>query len=210
LPQYLSPAQLEEGRKRPESGLVYQRYDAYRPGTITLAVGDTIRLLGGGKGADGRELDNGAIYTVTAFRGGNIEALSADGKTTRLIGGDFGKFQHAYYTTSLGVQSKTRDVTIMPQTADAYAAMGARQFYVDLTRGRTRAVILTDSREKLRDVIQRSEDRTHAIDLVQRPHHRLRHRLKRYLSFLRHHADRAMSRTHQHEHEAGQALGQGR
>lgn len=184
VPLHYTKPQLDEEKKHKQDGIVYQQYDAYAKSGIKLAVGDLVVLTGGGRGADGKELENGSVYRVEGFSDKGIQAVTEDGKTHRLLKNDHAKFRHAYYTTSIGVQSKTRDVTIMPLTADAYGAMGARQFNVDLGRGRHKAVILTDDKKELRYAIQRVEERSHAMDLLVKPRKRVRDRLKKHIAFL--------------------------
>ncbi|MCE9567446.1 MAG: relaxase domain-containing protein [Planctomycetes bacterium] len=209
IPLHYTEPQLREAKKKPEPGVVYQRYDAYLPSTVKFAVGDLIQLTGGGKGRDGKDLENGAVYRIDSFKeNGDIVGLAADGKTARVIGADFGKFRHAYYATSLGVQSKTRDVTIMPLTADAYPAMGARQFNVDLGRGSKKAVVLTDSLDAVRKVIPRVDERNHAIDLVRVQSTGIRRRLHRHVAQLRSLANRVMTKANELVHH--QELSNGR
>lgn len=67
--------------------------------------------------------------------------------------------------TSYSSQGKTVD-TVIVADAGIRAATSAQQWYVGISRGRKRVVVLTPDKESLRQNIQRSGDRELAVDVA--------------------------------------------
>ena len=90
-----------EGEKLP---LEYaDRFEVYRPGQLTLAVGDRIRVTANGKTKDGKHrLDNGALFTVQGFT--QQGDLIVDHGW--VIAKDFGHLAHGYVVTSHAARAR--------------------------------------------------------------------------------------------------------
>lgn len=153
------------------------RFQVYRPGTLTLAPGDKIRITANGTTADGRHrLNNGAIFAVKGFdAGGNI---TLDNGWT--VAKDYGHLAYGYVTTSHASQGKTVDRVFIGQSSASLPASSREQFYVSASRARQQVSLYTDDKAALREAIQRPETRAAASDLVARKKPTLKERLKRH------------------------------
>jgi conjugative relaxase-like TrwC/TraI family protein len=177
------------------------RFQVYRQETLSLAVGDVIRLTGGGgKATDGTRLSTGATFTVRGFtEAGGIRLDS--GKT---LPADFGHIAHGYVTTSHAAQGRTVDRVLVAQSAASLGATSREQFYVSGSRGRESLWIYTDNKAELKEAIQRGERRVSATDLMrnaraQRPLTRRVTFLQRLATLARARLARAPEQTHERE-----------
>jgi conjugative relaxase-like TrwC/TraI family protein len=142
------------------------RFQAYRPEVLALGTGDRVRVTANGKTKDGRHrLNNGDLFTVRGFTAGG-DLIADNGY---VIARDFGHLAQGYVVTSHASQGKTVDTVIVGQSSLSFPASGREQFYVSVSRGRERAVVFTDDKEGLRQVVRRADTRTAATDLVNRP-----------------------------------------
>ena len=139
------------------------KFTVYRPKTIRLSSGDTIRLNQNGFTADRKHrLSNGGVYEV--------KRVEPDGAVT-LAGGwqlapGFGGFTHGYVSTSHGSQGRTVDQVFIAQDSFSGRASSTEQFYVSVSRGRQAARIYTDDKEALATAVQRSAARPSATELM--------------------------------------------
>jgi len=163
------------------------KFQAFRSGTIALAVGDDIRMTAAGKSLEGHRFNNGSTYRVKGFtKDGNI-TLSNDWVVSR----EFGHWSHDVVSTAVSSQGKTVDRVIISQTEASGRAANQAEFYVAVSRGKYEATIFTDSKAGLRDAIQRSNHRplaTEAFAPKKRPfgmdrHIELMRRWKHHLQF---------------------------
>jgi conjugative relaxase-like TrwC/TraI family protein len=139
------------------------RFQVFRKHTIKLGAGDRVRVSRNGKTADGaHRLDNGAIY--------KIQDISKDGDMTLDNGWkmarDFGFLDYGYATTSYSAQSKTVDHVFIAESSMSARAASKEQFYVSVSRGRSRATIYTDDKEALRESVQKYDDRLSASEVM--------------------------------------------
>lgn len=140
------------------------RFQAYRPGTLNLAVGDRVRLTAGGESRDGQRLDNGDLLTVAGFTArGDIVADT--GRRRVVIDRGFGHLAHGYTTTSISGQSRTVDRVLVSLGPDALGAANRRQLYVDLSRGREWAHVYTHDAAELARAAKRDERQVSATEL---------------------------------------------
>jgi conjugative relaxase-like TrwC/TraI family protein len=130
---------------------------------LALAVGDRVRLTKNGW-SSGRttRLDNGRLETV--------ERLLDDGRI-QLVSGiridpGFGHLDYGYAVTSHAAQGKTVDRVLLAISSLSFAASGREQFYVSASRGRERVTVFTDDAIALRRVIERTDPKVSATDLV--------------------------------------------
>jgi conjugative relaxase-like TrwC/TraI family protein len=140
------------------------RFTVYHRDRIQLRAGDRIRITSNGKTADrSASVYNGTLATVAGFtKDGDIRL--EDGKT---LSRSFGHLAYGYVVTSHASQGKSVANVLVAQSHESFAASGREQFYVSLSRGKRKATVYTDNKEKLLDVIQRSDERTSATELVE-------------------------------------------
>ena len=129
-----------------------EHFSVYRPGEITLAAGDKIRITSNGRDRSGEHrLNNGSAYRVQQFTPEGDIVLS----NGWVLGRDYAHLSHGYCITSNASQSITDDQVLISMGRDSQAAMNAAQFYVSASRGRSRCTIYSDlSPDELREAIQ--------------------------------------------------------
>lgn len=139
------------------------RFSVFRPGSIGVAPGDTLRVTKNGTTADGaHRLNNGALYKVRRFTPKG-DLVLANGWT---VAKDYGHLAHGYVVTSHASQGKTVDRVFIGQSSQSFAASSREQFYVSVSRGREKAVVYTDDRHALMEAVGRTDERLSATELV--------------------------------------------
>jgi ATP-dependent exoDNAse (exonuclease V) alpha subunit len=139
------------------------RFEAFRPAQLALAVGDRIRVTARGKTKEGHRLSNGSLLNVKGFtkRGDII----VDGG--KVIDRDFGHITHGYVVTSHASQGVTVDKVFIGVSSESFPATYQRTAYVAVTRGREQAQIFTDDRKELLRVISRPDNPLSATELAE-------------------------------------------
>ena len=151
----------ESGQEQPLDLSQPNKFSVYQPEAIQLASGDRIRITEGHKTKDGQRLNNGSIYEVKGItEDGNLQL-----KNGYVVDGSKGNFNQGYVTTSIASQGKTVNHVFIAQSTDYAGAASAEQFYVSVSRGKQSVNVFTDDKEELRNQIQRSHQRTSAIEL---------------------------------------------
>jgi conjugative relaxase-like TrwC/TraI family protein len=158
------------------------RFEAYRPTTLSLAAGDRVRITAGGKTKDGKHrLNNGSLLTVKGFtaRGDIVVDYGW------IIDRDFGHIAHGYVVTSHASQGVTVDKVFIGMSGESLSATDQRTAYVAVTRGKEQALIFTDSRNDLLRAVGRPDNPMSATELSQFAPKKptLRTRLKKRLGF---------------------------
>jgi len=139
-----------------------RHFQVFRPGSLSLASGDRIRITKGGKTQDGHKLENGAMFAVAGFtQKGDIRLQNG-----WILDKAYGHFTHGYVTTSHASQGKTVDHVLLCQSSQSWSATSREQFYVSASRARKNVTIYTDDKEALRESIQKSNDRLSATELL--------------------------------------------
>lgn len=140
-----------------------EKFHVFRRRELSLSSGDIVRITHNGKTADGaHRLSNGALYALKGFdRQGNL--VLANGWT---VSRSYGHLAHGYCVTSHASQGKTVDRVFIAEAESSFPAASAEQFYVSVSRGRERAVVYTDNKAALKEVIGASADRTSATELL--------------------------------------------
>jgi conjugative relaxase-like TrwC/TraI family protein len=164
---------------RPDHIMVFRNSD------IMLAVGDKIRFTKNVTTKAGKLMVNGRTETIAGFtKQGEIilpNKWVVDKDSSRFI--DYG---HA--KTSFKVQGRTDDAVISVMSRHAYGAVNAAQSYVDLSRGRFEATVITDmSQNDLIKAARRENKQKSATELM---------KPKRRKSRFRYYVDRALSVYH--------------
>jgi conjugative relaxase-like TrwC/TraI family protein len=142
------------------------RFAVFRTKTISLALGDLVRITHNGSTADQKHrLDNGTIRRIDHFESDGTIVFDNGWK----VGKDFGHLTHGYVVTSHASQSKTVDHVFVGQSSKSFPASSREQFYVSCSRARNGVVIYTDDKEALREAIAESDERLTATEFVNGP-----------------------------------------
>jgi conjugative relaxase-like TrwC/TraI family protein len=173
---------VKEGTKLPRQ--FADRFAVYRPVKMTLAVGDRIRITAGGKTKDGRHrLNNGTLLTLTGFtRQGDLVVDHG-----WVIAKQWGHLDQGYVVTSHASQGSTVDKVFIGQSSESFPASNRRQFYVSVSRAKRQAVVFTDQKTELLRSIDRPDEPTSAIELMESKRKKppRRQRLHKHLAFMR-------------------------
>jgi conjugative relaxase-like TrwC/TraI family protein len=160
------------------------RFEAYRPMQLALAVGDRVRVTAGGKTKDGKHrLSNGSLLTVQGFtKRGDVVVNHG-----WIVDRDFGHLAHGYAVTSHASQGVTVDKVFIGMSSESFPATNQRAGYVAVTRGREQAQLFTDDREELLKALTRPDEPISATDLNQSVPQKpaMRERLTKRLAFAR-------------------------
>jgi conjugative relaxase-like TrwC/TraI family protein len=140
------------------------RFEAYRPVELALAVGDRIRVTAGGKTKDGKHrLSNGSLFNVEGFtKRGDIIVDHG-----WVIDRDFGHLTHGYVVTSHASQGVTVNKVFVGISSESFPATGERTSYVALTRGKEQVQVFTDDKTELLRAMCRQDDPLSATNLAE-------------------------------------------
>ncbi len=136
------------------------KFQAFRKDTIQLAIGDDIRMTAPGKSLDGHRFNNGSAYRIKGFTKDGDIVLNNRWVVSR----EFGHWAHNLVSTAVSAQGKTVDRVILAQSESSGRAGNQAQFYVAISRGKYAAAVFVDSKEALRDAVQRPVIRISAIE----------------------------------------------
>ncbi len=139
---------VKPGGKR----LRYQ-LELHETATIRLRAGDEIRWT---RNDGRRDLVNGGRARVLSVGPKAVRFRTSDGRGLRLSRSDpqLRHLDHAYSSTVHGAQGTTADRVIAVLDSGHGALADQATFYVEVTRARDEAVILTDSREQLAETLE--------------------------------------------------------
>jgi conjugative relaxase-like TrwC/TraI family protein len=137
------------------------RLTVCQPTELVLAAGDRLQLKANARTRSGQRLANGEVVTV--------KHVGVDGRIRltdgRIVEKDYRQFVRGFALTSYASQGKTVDHVLFSDSA-IRAATNQQQWYVTISRGRKGITIFTSDKAQLRENIERSGDRTLAIDLA--------------------------------------------
>jgi conjugative relaxase-like TrwC/TraI family protein len=152
-----------KGRTRALNLEQAERFTVYREMSIDLARGDIIRMTKNGYFPDGRRFNNGQTYNVARiYPSGSFKLANG-----ALVKADYGHIKHGYVSTSFSSQSQTISGPVfIAQDGEATGANSQNQFYVSLTRGKSKAHIFTSSVDELKENIRREESRISALEFT--------------------------------------------
>ena len=163
-PGYKKGSRLIVGEAVKPPTQLANRFEAYRPVQLALAVRDRVRVTAGGKTKDGKhKLSNGSLLNVQGFtaRGDIIVDHGW------VIDRDFGHLSHGYVATSHASQGVTVDKVFIGMSSESFPATNQRSAYVAITRGKEQAVIFTDDKEELLNAVSRPDDPMSATQLAE-------------------------------------------
>ena len=135
------------------AGSIRYRLDVYETRPIEIRAGDRIRWTRNDKA---RTLINGERAEVTAIDRGRVRLRLEDGRTLSLREDDpqLRHIDHAWSSTVHGAQGITADGVIAVLDSSHGALTDQSTFYVEISRARDRAVVLTDNLEQLVEVLE--------------------------------------------------------
>ena len=144
-----------DGRPRhlkPGGDLRY-RLDLFEAKTLTVREGERLRWT---RNDRERGLVNGDRVEVLEIRGGSLRMRLSDGREV-LLAPDDPQLRHlayAYASTVHAAQGQTHDRVIAVLDTGAGPLVNQQTLYVQLSRAREEAVVLTDNREQLVETLE--------------------------------------------------------
>ncbi len=144
-----------DGRPRhvkPDSDVRF-RYDVFESDTIDLAAGDRIRWT---RNHNESGLVNGATATIETMGRKSLVLVTDDDRRLKMGFDDprLRHIAHAYATTVHAAQGLTRDKVIAVLDSGHGPLANQQTFYVEISRARDEAIILTDNREQLAETLE--------------------------------------------------------
>ena len=158
-----------DGRPRhvaPQQKYYRYRLEVYEAREIEIRAGDRIRWTRNDKA---RDLVNGGRAEVLAITRDRVRFALDDGRTLSLRHDDpqLRHIDHAWSTTVHGAQGSTADGVIAVLDSGHGALTDQSTFYVEISRARDSAVVLTDNREQLVEVLEaHTGERATALEAV--------------------------------------------
>ena len=152
-------------RIRPAGGIRY-RLDLHETQTITIRAGDRIRWT---RNDRARGLDNGATAEILSIARRRLRLLTDDRRELEWRHDDpqLRHMLHAWASTVHAAQGMTRDRVIAVADAGHGHLGGLQSFYVQISRARDNAVVLTDDRESLAAALEADDgDRLTALEAL--------------------------------------------
>ena len=140
--------------------------EVYRSEEIELRAGDRIRWT---RNDAGLGLVNSGTAEVAAMRGGHVTFRLEDGRTLDLAPGDpqLRHVDRAWASTVHAFQGRTVDTVIAAMEANHPHLTTQKSFYVEISRARDRAELVTDDREALKEQLEAATgERIAALEAV--------------------------------------------
>jgi conjugative relaxase-like TrwC/TraI family protein len=158
---------VENGRRLEFDPKSLKGVQAYTAETRTIAVGDRLQWR---EPDNKRRIANGEYATVTKLDNHQIEVRLDKGRKMSMPLADARKVDLGYASTSHAAQGATVDRVITNIDSGRHVALvNNRQAYVSLSRARLDARIYTDDMEGMRRAVARTQEKTLALDVVEKP-----------------------------------------
>ena len=159
-----------DGKTRRADPSKYLRYrvDLFETEAIELQAGERIRWT---RNDHDRALINGEEARILSIGRKTLKLRTADGRTLKLACDDpqLHFIDHAWTSTVHAAQGITCDAVIAVLDANQGAIAGQAAFYVELTRARDNAVLLTDDRDGLVEALETATgDELSALEAIGR------------------------------------------
>ena len=138
--------------------------EVYRAETIELRAGDRIRWT---RNDAGLKLVNSATAEVAGVRNGRVTFRLEDGRNLTLTRGDpqLRHLDHAWASTVHAFQGRTVDNVIAAMEANHPHLTTGKSFYVEISRARDRAELVTDDAQALKERLEAvTGERISALD----------------------------------------------
>ena len=129
---------------------------------LEVAPGDRLQLKANGRSVEGARLHNGELVTVTHVESTGALVVMDERGATKTLAPSQRLLVRGYAVTSYASQGKTADTVIVADAANR-AATNRQQWYVGISRGRKRVVVLTPDKTALRANIQQNGEREPAL-----------------------------------------------
>jgi ATP-dependent exoDNAse (exonuclease V) alpha subunit len=145
------------------------RFSVYNTRELAIAEGEKLRITANGQarakglfGDKAKRINNGDVFTVEGF------TETGDLKLGHgvVLPQTYGNINYAYCDTSHAAQGKTVDRVFIAVGEESLRAASRAQWYVSVSRGREEVKVYTDSKEDLKEAVQRSAERLSAVELV--------------------------------------------
>ena len=131
---------------------------------LELSQGDRLQLKFNGKSSDGKTVRNGELVTVNrVLKDGRIVVRGDDG-LKKTLGTSQRMFVPGYAVTAYASQGKTVD-TVLATYCGENISVNKNQWYVGISRGRKKALVLTDDKEALKLGIEHESGRELALSI---------------------------------------------
>ncbi len=142
-------------RRIDPSGDIRYRLELHETAGIGIRAGDRIRWT---RNDPARELVNGREATVLSIAKDRVRMRLDDGRRIAFTHGDgqLRHMTHAYASTVYSAQGITRDNVIAVLDSGHGLLTDQQTFYVEISRARDNAVVLTDNREQLGETLERN------------------------------------------------------
>jgi hypothetical protein len=141
-----------------------EAFGVYEKEEIEICEGESIRISGNGRTADGHRLNNGSMHKVSRVMPDGRIFLENGWELKK----DFKHIAHGYSATSHAAQGMTVDVVLVSQSGlYSSAASDANQFYVSVSRGRENVRIYTDNIDALQNMVARVRERPMATEVLE-------------------------------------------
>ena len=157
-----APVAWEPGKLAARSGGV----EVYRSETMELRAGDRIRWT---RNDAGLGLVNSATAEVAGVKDGTVSLRLEDGRTLDFRAGDpqLRHVDRAWASTVHAFQGRTVDHVIAAMEANHPHLTTQKSFYVEISRARHRAELVTDDREALKERLEAATgERIAALEAV--------------------------------------------
>jgi conjugative relaxase-like TrwC/TraI family protein len=129
-----------------------QSFEVYRPETLSVAIGDPVRVTKNFK-VGGEKYVNNSLHTITEITAGAIEL---DGRS---VPRGLLHLDQGIAVTSHASQGKTVDQVIVSAPLESFSQVNREQLYVSMSRARHVMHLITDNKAALRTAIVRSSAR---------------------------------------------------
>ena len=140
-----------------------RKFSIFKRQTIALSTGDRVRFTRNVKNR-GQKFLNNELRTVVEIDGGCIKFDK--GEIVR--NGAALHIDQGIAVTSHASQAKTVDQVIVSIPVRSFSQANPAQFYVSMSRARSRMHVFTDSKVALRDAVTRPSERLSFLELLER------------------------------------------
>jgi ATP-dependent exoDNAse (exonuclease V) alpha subunit len=130
------------------------KFALFRPESIALSVGDTVRITKNFRG-QGTRFRNNELHTVTSV---DVSSATLDGAELENRGSLH--LDQGIVVTSHASQGKTVDQVIVSVPVESFSQANQAQFYVSMSRARKAMHLFTDSKVALNEAVARKKRQT--------------------------------------------------
>jgi conjugative relaxase-like TrwC/TraI family protein len=154
---------VKDGRHSTVGYRYADRFAVVKRAEMEIAPGDRLQLKANGRSVEGTRLHNGELVTVARVESTGALVVNDERGATKTLAPSQRLLVRGYAVTSYASQGKTADTVIVADAGNR-AATNRQQWYVSISRGRKRVVVLTPDKAALRENIQQSGTRDLALE----------------------------------------------